>query len=135
MDCTARYTARSPNATPISRNARRCRACPVPDSSHTTTTEAPISISESSPNPASATDRAATAVMASTTMPTAFHPSVRYSNQNPYRNSRRRVVSCVDVTPAVWQPAFTGTGPTPGGLRKASPGEPTGSAGSWDSID
>jgi hypothetical protein len=49
-----------------------------------TTVDAPISISESRPNPASATDRAAIAAMASTTIPTTFQPSVAYSmNRDP----------------------------------------------------
>ena len=46
---------------PISRRARCWRQVPVPDSSQITTVDAPISISESRPNPASATDRAGTA--------------------------------------------------------------------------
>jgi hypothetical protein len=48
---------------------------------------APISIRESSPNPASATDRAATAVTASTAIPATFQPSVMPSRIRPRRNS------------------------------------------------
>jgi len=51
----------------------------VPDSSQITTVDAPISISESRPNPARATDRAATAAIASTTIPITFQASVEYS--------------------------------------------------------
>jgi hypothetical protein len=43
------------------------------DNSQITTAEAPISISESTPNPASATDRAEIAATARTTMPILFH--------------------------------------------------------------
>jgi hypothetical protein len=37
---------RAVNAYPISRNPRRCRSSPVPDSSQITTVDAPISISD-----------------------------------------------------------------------------------------
>ena len=57
------------------------------DNSQTTTVEAPISISESKPNPASATDLALTAATARTTMPITFQPNVVYSSANPRRNS------------------------------------------------
>jgi hypothetical protein len=70
--------------------ALRCRSSPVPDSSQITTMEAPISISESNPNPANATDRAMLAVMARTTTPTMFQPSVAYSRAKPRRSKRRR---------------------------------------------
>ena len=72
---------------PGGRSARRWRSSPVPDSSQSTTTLAPISISESSPNPASATDRALMAATASTAMPTTFHPSGMPSNTRPQRSS------------------------------------------------
>jgi len=52
-------------------------------SSHTTTTEAKISIRESNPKPARATERAVSAAMATTTTPTTFHPSVTYSRRRP----------------------------------------------------
>src|SRR5689334_6184022 len=55
-----------------------------------TTMDAPISISESRPKPTSATDRAATAANASTTIPTTFHPSVAYSRANPRRSNVSR---------------------------------------------
>jgi hypothetical protein len=41
--------------------------------------DAPISISESKPNPASATDRAAIDAKASTMILATFHPSVAHS--------------------------------------------------------
>jgi hypothetical protein len=75
------------NAPPISRNARRCRSSPVPDSSHSTTVLAPISISESRPNPASATDRAPMAAIASTTIPATFQLRVITSSIWPRRSS------------------------------------------------
>jgi hypothetical protein len=82
-DWISRYSASAENANPIRRRPRRCRSSPVPDSSQITTVEAPISISESRLNPASATDRAVIAAMARITMPTTFQPSVRYSSTNP----------------------------------------------------
>ena len=71
----------------INRSARRWRACPTPDSSQSTTMLAPISISESMPKPANATDCARTAARASTTMPTAFQPKVAASRTRPRRRS------------------------------------------------
>jgi hypothetical protein len=59
---------RAATAYPISRNARHWRRGPVPDSSQITTVDTPISISESRPNPASATDRAEMAAIARTTI-------------------------------------------------------------------
>ena len=73
----------------MTRSAVRRRASPVPDSSQMTTVLAPISMSESSPNPPSATDRAATAAKASTTTPTTFQPRVIPSRMKPRRRSRR----------------------------------------------
>ena len=49
----------------------------------TTTSEAKISIAESSPNPASATERASSAAMITKTEPTTFQPSVVYSSSSP----------------------------------------------------
>jgi hypothetical protein len=49
--------------------------------------DAPISITESKPNPASATERADTAAIASTTIPITFHASVAYSRAKPRRSS------------------------------------------------
>ena len=69
----------------MSRNARRCRAIPVPDSSHNTTVLAPISIRLSNPNPASATDDARIAATPSTTTPTTFHANVIDSRRTPRR--------------------------------------------------
>jgi len=46
----------------------------------TTTTDAKISIRESRPNPASATDRAESAAMSRTIVATTFHPSVAASS-------------------------------------------------------
>jgi hypothetical protein len=60
------------NAYPMSRRPRRWRSAPVPDSSQITTVDPPISMSESRPNPARATDRAETAAMARTTIPATF---------------------------------------------------------------
>jgi hypothetical protein len=59
------------------------RSSPVPDSSQMTTVDAPISISESRPNPASATDWAEIAAIASTTTPATFQASVTYSRPKP----------------------------------------------------
>jgi hypothetical protein len=70
----------------------------VPDSSQITTADAPISISESSPNPASATDRAAATATASTMIPATFQPSVTYSSTNPRRSRAVRTRSSADVT-------------------------------------
>jgi len=77
----------------------------VPDSSQITTVDAPISISESSPNPARATERAAIAANASTTMPTTFQASVTYSRTNPRRSRTLRSTSSAeaDVTRSFWQ--------------------------------
>src|SRR3984885_7491979 len=58
-----------------------------------TTVDAPISISESRPNPASATDRAAIAAMAKMTMPATFQASVTYSKTKPRRSRAARVAS------------------------------------------
>jgi hypothetical protein len=69
------------------RMALRSREGSAPVSCQTTTTEAKISISESRPNPASATDRAARAASATTTVPTTFQPSVTYSRRSPRRRS------------------------------------------------
>ena len=82
-DCTVRKMARAAKAIPTSRRARRWRASPVPDSSHSTTVLAPISIRLSSPNPARATERAETAATARTTMPTRFHARVAHSRARP----------------------------------------------------
>lgn len=79
--------ASAANAQPISRRPRRWRSAPAPDSSQITTMDAPISISESRAKPASATDRAETAAMASTTIPATFHASVAYSSASPRRSS------------------------------------------------
>jgi hypothetical protein len=76
----------------------------VPDNSQTTTTEAAISISESNPKPANATDRADTAAMANTTIPTTFQPSVMYSNAKPRRSSTERDAGLAKLTAPVWQP-------------------------------
>ena len=54
-----------------------------------TTVLAPISMSESSPKPASATERALTAATASTAMPITFQPRVPASNSRPRRSRRR----------------------------------------------
>jgi hypothetical protein len=83
VDCTARYRPSAANAALISRSARRWRCSLVPDSSQMTTVDAPISISESRPKPASTTGRAAHAAAARTMMLTTFHPRVAYSGRNP----------------------------------------------------
>jgi hypothetical protein len=59
---------------------------------------APISISESRPNPASATDRAKMAATASTTIPATFHASVTYSRTKPRRSTAARVASSAIAT-------------------------------------
>jgi len=61
------------------RSAVRSRSWPMSLSGRTTTTAATISISESSPKPARATERALAAATPMTIAPTTFHPSVRYS--------------------------------------------------------
>jgi hypothetical protein len=65
----------------MTRSAVRSRLSPAPFSCQTTTSDATISISESSPKPASAIDRATTAAASTTTLPTTFHPSVAYSSR------------------------------------------------------
>ena len=95
VDWTSRYTARAAKAYPISLRPRRWRSSPVPDSSQITTVDAPISISESRPNPASATDRAETAAMARITIPATFQASVAYSSANPRRSKAFRAGSVI----------------------------------------
>jgi hypothetical protein len=69
---------------------------------------APVSISESRPNPASATDRAVTAATASTAIPATFQPSVMPSRIRPRRSSMAsrpviaRTGSSIATRPA-WQ--------------------------------
>src|SRR6266536_3086627 len=89
--------ARTAKADPISRSARRWRRWPAPDSSQITTVEAPISMSESRPNPASATDRADMAAIARTTIPITFQHRVLYSRANPRRSRALRVLSSMAV--------------------------------------
>src|SRR5512132_916098 len=73
---------------PMIRSARRSRSTSwMSWSCQTTTSEARISISESSPNPASATERATTAAARTTPDPTTFQPSVAYSRPRPRRRS------------------------------------------------
>ena len=60
-------------------------------------------MSESRPNPASATDRAETAAMARMMIPATFQPSVTYSSTKPRRSSAARSGS----------PAETMTAPFP----------------------
>src|SRR5690349_6053332 len=60
---------------------------------------------ESSPKPASATDRAPTAATASTTMPTTFHPRVTYSRRNPRLSSAESDAVSWAATAQVYQPA------------------------------
>ena len=59
------------------------RASPLPDSSQITTMDAPISTTESSPNPARATERAESAAMASTTMPSSSSRASRTPGRSP----------------------------------------------------
>src|SRR5665213_1038240 len=82
------------------RSARCCRSSPEPASSHSTTTLAPISMRESRPNPASATERALSAAKLRTTTPTTFHPSVTASSSRPRRSSRAEV-DAVEVLVAI----------------------------------
>ena len=72
-------------------------------SSQITTVDAPISISESRPNPASATDRAEMAGIASTTIPATFQASVTYSRAKPRRSRALRAALSAGVTRSVWQ--------------------------------
>jgi hypothetical protein len=88
----------------MARSARRRRAAPAPDSSHTTTSEAPISMSESRPNPASATDLAASAATASTTIPTRFQPSVANSSAKPARIIRASTVDAAGSLVGIGEP-------------------------------
>ena len=55
-------------------------------------------MSESSPNPASATDRAAAAAIAKTTTPITFQPSVTNSRANPRRSKAVRAASSTETT-------------------------------------
>src|SRR5690348_4795917 len=66
-----------------------------------TTVLAPISISESSPNPARATDRAASAAMARTTIPATFQASVAYSSAKPRRSKAFRSGSVTATSTSV----------------------------------
>src|SRR5581483_7021124 len=70
--------------------------------------DAPISISESRPNPASATDRAEAAAMASTTIPATFQASVTYSRAKPRRSRALRAGLAAGTTGTVWHPACGG---------------------------
>jgi hypothetical protein len=70
----------------------------VPDSSQITTVDAPISMSESSPNPASATDRAAMAAIARTATPITFQPSVTNSRAKPRRSKAAQAASSMMIT-------------------------------------
>ena len=73
----------------LRRMARCRRSCATLASSHKTTVEAPISMRLSSPNPASATERASMAATARTKTPTTSHPSVAVSRRRPLRRNRR----------------------------------------------
>ena len=70
----------------MQRNAVRSRRSCVPFNCQTTITEAKISIRESRPNPARATERASMAAVTTTTVPTMFHASVMHSSSNPRRS-------------------------------------------------
>jgi hypothetical protein len=56
-------------------------------------------MSESRPNPASATERALTAAMARMTIPATFHPSVAHSRAKPRRTRLARAGSLNSITP------------------------------------
>jgi hypothetical protein len=73
-----------------------------------TTVDAPISISESRPNPASATDRAGIAAIARTTIPATFQASVTYSKAKPRRSSTPRTALSAEVTAPVLQAPASG---------------------------
>jgi len=60
--------------------------------------DAPISISESGPNPASTTDRAEIAAMARTKIPTTFKVNVAYSSAKPRLSKAFRPGSSATVT-------------------------------------
>ena len=121
VDCTSRYAASDMNPTPISRSARRWRAWPVPDNSQITTVDAPISMRESRPKPASATDRAEIAATASTTMPTTFQPRVAYSRAKPRRSSAVRAVSFIVGIARVWlEPPRAACRASPNSARTSS---------------
>src|SRR5438046_8754972 len=68
----------------------RSRSAPLSVNCQTTTVEARISIKESRPKPARATECAASAAIASTPTPTTFHPSVTYSSHSPRCSRSRR---------------------------------------------
>ena len=57
------------------------------------TSDATISTSESSPKPASPTERARTAAVITTTEPTTFQASVAYSSRSPRSSNRCAVVA------------------------------------------
>ena len=84
------YTANARKAVPINRIAGRSRSSAVPLSCQTTTIEAPISIRESRAKPASATEPARVAAVATMITPTTFQPSVMYSSSRPLRSSWAR---------------------------------------------
>jgi|SRR5215469_16330250 len=109
LDTTARrIDVAGRDAYPIRCRPRRWRSSPVPDSSQITTVEAPISMRESRPKPARATDRAPIAATASTTMPTTFHARVRYFRMKPRRARTCRYASSMVAT-AVSLQATSGT--------------------------
>jgi hypothetical protein len=68
------------------RSANRSRSCDtLPRSCQITVADAPISMIESSPNPANATELVLTAATSRRTPPTAFQASVPYSSSTPVR--------------------------------------------------
>src|SRR5438034_7806719 len=82
-------------AIPIRRSAFVSRVLSLPLSCQTTTADAAISIKLSSPKPASATERAATAAARTSTLPNTFQASVAYSSRSPRRSSNRRLAGTV----------------------------------------
>src|SRR5580704_11996627 len=70
-------------------------------------------MSESRPNPASATDRAFTAATARMMIPGTFHPSVAHSRAKPLRTRPARAGSLSSITQRAWQTARPGPGRNP----------------------
>lgn len=91
--------ADEPERAPLARRSRAASlaAAPYAVSCQTTTTDAKISMRESRPKPARATDWARHAAVGTTATPTTFQPSVAYSSQTPRRASAGESVLPVPI--------------------------------------
>jgi hypothetical protein len=82
-------------------------------------------MSESRPNPASATERALTAAMARMTIPATFHPSVAHSRAKPRRTRLARAGSLNSITPRACQAVTVGRIPGMATASALGPGHRT----------